>query len=84
MNPSHFAILGGGLTGLSAAYHLARRFPAVPITLLEASSHLGGWVNSETVRVTDAYGRRGNVVLEGGPRTLRPNARSVLELVCQE
>ena len=81
MPPSNIAILGGGLSGLSAAFHLARRYPTVPITLLEKSQRLGGWVRSERVRVQDANGHEASVLLEAGPRTLRPNGKSVLELV---
>lgn len=70
----HVAVLGAGLTGLSAAFHLSRRFPRALITVLEKGSRLGGWV--ESTRENPA-----NMLLEGGPRTLRPNANSVLELV---
>jgi len=76
MSPKTIAVLGGGLTGLSAAFHLSRRFPAVQIIVYNAGARFGGWVRSERVSVSDA-----NVLLEAGPRTLRPNSRSVLELV---
>jgi protoporphyrinogen/coproporphyrinogen III oxidase len=74
----HIAVLGGGLTGLSAAFHLTRKFPAARITLLEKSSRLGGWVQSERQTVDDD---KASVVLEGGPRTLRTAGKSVQELV---
>lgn len=79
--PSHVVILGGGITGLSAAFHLARKHPTVQITLLEKSARFGGWVRSERVNVYDSDGNRGSVLLEAGPRTIRPNAKSVLQLV---
>lgn len=79
--PSHVVILGGGITGLSAAFHLARKHPTVQITLLEKSARFGGWVRSERVNVYDSEGKRGSVLLEAGPRTIRPNAKSVLQLV---
>ena len=41
------AIVGGGISGLAAAYELASR--KVPFTLLEASSRLGGLVHTEYV-----------------------------------
>lgn len=82
MPPSHIAILGGGLTGLSSAFHLSRRFPSASITLLEKEPRFGGWVRSERVHVKDRQGKVASVVLEAGPRTLRPNAKSLLELVC--
>jgi len=79
--PNHVVILGGGITGLSAAFHLARKHPTVQITLVEKSARFGGWVRSERIKVHDSDGNRGSVLLEAGPRTIRPNAKSVLELV---
>jgi len=55
------AIIGGGFTGLSAAYHLARR--GVSVTLLEAESFGAG-----------ASGRTGGLVLEGTAAGIRPGA----------
>jgi protoporphyrinogen/coproporphyrinogen III oxidase len=78
--PIHIAIFGGGLTGLSSAFHLSRRFPKALVTLIEKQPKLGGWVRSERVQVPSQNGTE-TVVLEGGPRTLRPNAKSILELV---
>lgn len=80
MAPSSIAILGGGLTGLSAAFHLSHRFAAAQITLLNKDIHFGGWVNSRRAKLTLEDGRETSVLLEAGPRTLRPNAKSVLEL----
>lgn len=78
MAPGSIAVLGGGLTGLSAAFHLARRFPTTPIAIINRDTRFGGWVRSERVKI----GHQGaEVLLEAGPRTLRPNAPSVLELV---
>jgi oxygen-dependent protoporphyrinogen oxidase len=81
--PSHIVILGGGLAGLSSAYHLSRKFPDTPITVLEEQPRLGGWVRSERVKVQDDMGHMSSVLLEAGPRTLRPIAKSVLELVSE-
>ncbi len=78
---NHVVILGGGITGLSAAFHLARKHPTVQITLVEKSARFGGWVRSERIKVHDSDGNRGSVLLEAGPRTIRPNAKSILELV---
>ncbi|KAJ7822265.1 hypothetical protein B0H14DRAFT_3089023 [Mycena olivaceomarginata] len=79
MPPRHIAILGGGLTGLSSAFHLSRRFPASTITIIDKNKTLGGWASS-TERV-QLPGGRGSVVLEGGPRSLRPASNAVLELI---
>lgn len=40
-------VIGGGLTGLAAAYALEQR--ALPYTLIEVKGHLGGSVASETI-----------------------------------
>ncbi|KAG6841628.1 hypothetical protein C0991_009053 [Blastosporella zonata] len=72
----HIAVLGGGLTGLSAAFHLSRRFKASRITIFERQNRPGGWVNSERIQLgPDA------LTVEAGPRTLRPNSKAVLELI---
>ncbi|KAL1748076.1 hypothetical protein HDZ31DRAFT_30405 [Schizophyllum fasciatum] len=82
MPPHHIAVLGGGLTGLSSAYHLSHRFPNALITLVERSSRVGGWAESERVFLKDPKdGSEASILIEGGPRTLRPTAKSVLELV---
>ncbi len=78
MVPRKIAVLGGGLSGLSSAYHLSKRFPKSQVVLLEKQGRLGGWVRSERVSLPDLGA---SVLLEGGPRTLRPNNESVLELV---
>jgi oxygen-dependent protoporphyrinogen oxidase len=79
-NNHHVVVLGGGISGLSAAFHLARKHPTVQITLVEKSTRFGGWVRSERVEVRDSHGNRARVLLEAGPRTIRPNAKSILEL----
>lgn len=63
-----YAVLGGGVTGLSAAYFLRGKFPHAKITIYEASKRLGGWVDSETIEVDG-----GKVLFEWGPRSLRPD-----------
>ena len=54
-------IVGGGFTGLSAAYHLAQR--GVDVALVEASNFGAG-----------ASGRTGGLVLEGTAAGVRPGA----------
>ncbi|KAI0890730.1 Protoporphyrinogen oxidase [Annulohypoxylon maeteangense] len=69
------AVLGGGITGLTAAHYLARNAKNAHITLYEGSSRLGGWVQSETLRVGD--GENDKVRFQRGPRILRPYTTSV-------
>lgn len=60
-------VLGGGISGLSAAYYLLKHpnLSNAP-KLFEASSRFGGWIKSD---VSSADER---VRFECGPRTLRP------------
>ena len=60
------AVVGGGITGLTAAYNLTKALPNAKITLFESREKLGGWLDSEIVPVDD-----GEVLFEWGPRTLR-------------
>ncbi|KAJ3410455.1 hypothetical protein HDV05_003717 [Chytridiales sp. JEL 0842] len=57
-------VLGGGVSGLSAAWYLAKSLPAASeITVLESSSRFGGWVHTSHDQ---------GHLFELGPRTLRP------------
>lgn len=74
--PTSVAVLGGGISGLSAAFHLLRRLKNVSLTLFEGSHRVGGWIQSDQHTLPDGA----SVVLEAGPRTLRPSP-ALLELV---
>jgi len=56
-------ILGGGISGLSAAYYAAKSVKAASVNLLEASNRVGGWIRS---RISPS-----GVIFEQGPRTIR-------------
>ena len=56
--PSHIAIVGGGISGLSAAHYLARYRPELDVTVLEKDRRLGGKVVTERIN---------GFVVEGGP-----------------
>ena len=58
MNPKHIVIIGGGISGLSAAYSLLKKSSGIRITVLEADSYWGGKIRTERV---DGF------VIEGGP-----------------
>jgi oxygen-dependent protoporphyrinogen oxidase len=66
------AIIGGGITGLSAAYALHKR--GVPYLLLEATERLGGVIRTET---------RDGFVLEGGPDAMLAQKPEAIAL-CRE
>jgi oxygen-dependent protoporphyrinogen oxidase len=70
------AVLGGGITGLTAAWQLAQDPTCKQVILFEKTDRLGGWVNSETVPVDG-----GNVVFEYGPRTLKSSLPGSLPLL---
>ena len=59
----HLVIIGGGITGLSAAWEAQRR--GIPYTLLEASDRWGGKVVSTELRMNGA-----RFLVEGGPDTI--------------
>lgn len=69
--PFRVVIIGGGITGLTASYTLTRAASDVIVTVLEASSRLGG--NIRTERVDD-------FVLDTGPDSFlvtKPDALSL-------
>ncbi|PHH67283.1 hypothetical protein CDD81_3052 [Ophiocordyceps australis] len=73
----HVGIIGGGLTGLTTAYYLAKRLPRTTrLTVYEASDRLGGWLQTERVEGSGMgleVGRElegARIAFERGPRTL--------------
>ncbi|KAG8694235.1 oxygen-dependent protoporphyrinogen oxidase [Ceratobasidium sp. 394] len=76
-------VLGGGISGLSAAFHLSRRLASnqdIRIVLLEKTKRLGGWVKSDHVAIQAGH-KTYSMALEAGPRTLRPKSLEMLELI---
>ncbi|XP_036690629.1 protoporphyrinogen oxidase isoform X3 [Balaenoptera musculus] len=72
-------VLGGGISGLAASYHLSRAPCPPKVVLVEGSERLGGWIRS--VRGPDG------AVFELGPRGIRPagvlGARTLLMQVSE-
>lgn len=69
-------ILGGGISGLSAAYYLSKTIKS-PIALFEATDQIGGWIKSS---------QQSGYIFESGPRTIRPagiKGRNTLQLIEQ-
>ncbi|KAG9460300.1 hypothetical protein GDO78_022741 [Eleutherodactylus coqui] len=57
-------VAGGGISGLTACYHLVRLGAVSKVILLEGSGRLGGWMH--TTRTEDG------AIFEHGPRGMRP------------
>lgn len=55
-------ILGGGISGLAAAWFLHKRFPQAKIVLLEGQKRLGGWIETQEIN---------GFSFEMGPRTFQ-------------
>ena len=64
-------IVGGGITGLAAAYELSAR--GVPLLVLEASSRAGGLIHTEHAE---------GFTIEAGPDSILAQKPAALEL-CQ-
>ncbi|RMJ26687.1 Protoporphyrinogen oxidase [Aspergillus sp. HF37] len=63
------AVIGGGITGLTAAFRLSEDPNCKKVTLYEKSPRLGGYIESETIPVNG-----GKIVFEHGPRSIRAQA----------
>lgn len=68
--PRRIAVLGGGITGLTAAHYLARHAKNAHITLYEGSDHLGGWIKGEVAQTAEGD----EILHQRGPRMLRSGA----------
>ena len=64
------AVIGAGITGLTAAFYLSRK--GVPVTVYEAGGHAGGVIRSV---------RRDGYLAEFGPNTLLETSPKITQLV---
>ena len=71
---SRIAIIGAGITGLSAAYYLHRQRPDLQISVLESSSQAGGILQTT---------RRQGFLIERGPDMFITRDSDALKL-CEE
>jgi len=68
--PQNVAVLGGGITGLTAAFYLRRDLPdSSNVTLYEANDRLGGWIQSVHVPVKGQEDQK--IRFETGPRMIK-------------
>ena len=72
MSAREIAVIGGGLSGLTAAFHLTRQEGGARVTLLEAGARAGG--NARTLR-------EHGYVVEQGPNAFleTPESRDVID-----
>lgn len=68
-------IVGGGITGLSAAWFIKKKDPHAHITLFEKENRLGGWIRSSN---------EGGFFFEKGPRTFQKGRSPHLLALIQE
>jgi oxygen-dependent protoporphyrinogen oxidase len=67
----HVVIVGGGITGLAALEYMTRMSPVTRVTLVEASSRLGGHIQTHRIR---------GYIMEGGPDVILTAKPAALEL----
>ncbi|KAH6853683.1 hypothetical protein B0I37DRAFT_12876 [Chaetomium sp. MPI-CAGE-AT-0009] len=75
--PKSIAILGGGLTGLSTAWYLTRVLPEAKITIYEAQTRMGGWIETDKAEVKTPDGRPGTVYFERAARMIKPQTQAM-------
>lgn len=71
---STVAIIGGGITGLSAAYYLRTESPSTNIVLIESNPYLGGKIRTERI---------GDTVVDGGADSI-VTAKPAAMRLCRE
>ena len=57
------SVIGGGISGLTAAFYCSKLPQVTSIKVYESSHRLGGWVQSTV---------KNDFIFEHGPRTIRP------------
>lgn len=72
---THLIIIGGGITGLSAAWEAQKTLAPGQITLLESSPRWGGKIVTETIQLGEA-----RFIVDGGPESFLTRKPEVWEL----
>lgn len=70
----HVLVLGGGITGLAAAYRLTRRADRPRVTLVESAERVGGKLRTERIR---------GFVIDSGPESLAPGRPDAVKLAAE-
>lgn len=74
--PYRIAVLGGGISGLAAAYFLKKKWGSqIELSLFEAKDKLGGWIQTVT---------QDNYLFELGPHSLRVTEEDGILSLLQE
>lgn len=73
MKKKHIVILGAGISGLSLAFFLQKKFgDSIKMTILEKNNRVGGWIRTE---------QKGGFLFELGPHSCKPNGLATLQLL---
>lgn len=76
-NQPAVAVIGGGITGLSAAWEIQQIAPEVSLVVLEAGDRWGGKVLTQTMRGPDG----GRFIIDAGPESFVTRKREIWDLV---
>lgn len=71
-------MLGAGLTGLSTAWYLTRLLPTARITIYDEKYRVGGWIETDEVRVSTPDLGEGTVRFEHAARMVNPLTKTKL------
>ena len=64
---SRIAVIGGGLTGLSACHYVRKLIPSAQVSLFEKNSNYGGWIKTIQIPVSSDL----TIPIELGPNSIR-------------
>ena len=64
---SRIAVIGGGLTGLSACHYVRKLIPSAQVSLFERSSNYGGWIKTIQMPMSENV----KIPIELGPNSIR-------------